>query len=73
MFNFSGVYSAEKIPQCEITQDSLVRHAIDDECRRRFSPIAKVSRLLRPVGPVLMSQKTSPGYHSHDPYRLQPC
>ena len=34
--------------------------------------IGKVSRLLRPVRPAFMSQNASPGYHSHDPYRLSP-
>lgn len=32
--------------------------------------IGKFSYLLRPVRPAFMSQNASPGYHSHDPYRL---
>ncbi len=30
--------------------------------------IVKVSRLLRPVGPGLVSKNPSPGYCSHNPY-----
>ena len=33
-----------------------------------LSRIVKVSRLLRPVGPDIMSQISSPGYCSHNPY-----
>ena len=33
-----------------------------------LSCIVKISRLVRPVGPVPLSQGTTPGYRSHDPY-----
>src|SRR5438552_16099722 len=35
--------------------------------------IAKVSRLLRPVGPGFMSQNPSPGYYFHSPQPLSVC
>ena len=38
-----------------------------------LSRIEKFSRLLRPVGPGLMSQSPSGGYCSHSPYPLSPC
>jgi hypothetical protein len=33
-----------------------------------LSRIAKVSRLVRPVGPGILSQIPTPGFRSHDPY-----
>ena len=44
----------------EFTQGSLLT----------LSGIGKFSRLLRPVGPALMSQSASGGSYSHSPYAL---
>ncbi len=54
-----ALYTSEKQMQCTRTRDPLVA----------ISRIAKVSRLLRPVGPGSVSQDPSPGYRSHGPYR----
>ncbi len=55
-----AIQTPEKASLCDATQAPLVT----------LSGIAKVARLLRPVGPALMSQSASPGYRSHDPYGL---
>ena len=46
------------MPLAGITQSNPVR----------LSPIAEFSRLLRPVGPELVSQSSSPGDVSQRPY-----
>ena len=49
------------MPLAGITQSNPVK----------LSPIAEVSRLLRPIGPGPLSQCPSPGSSSQSPYRLQ--
>ncbi len=51
-------YTSEKPIHCMSTRNSLVT----------VSRIAKFSRLLRPVGPGLVSQSPSPGYLFQGPY-----
>ena len=46
-------------------------HLVDASTRTpliTLTRIVKVSRLVRPVGPGILSQIPTPGFRSHDPY-----